>query len=215
MAKAIQPVSVAGIEFDALLEQEMSYEATVPEYAVESGFAISDAILFGAETLSMTLCVTDTPVTWVTRHGVVPGRADDVCRQLRELYFKRELVEVITSDETYSDMAIESITFAKSPDAGYAREVPITFRKVRKTSAETTTIPASYGKSGGSKKSAGTAKTTAAASSTKNSSSGKLGGGVPASGLYNIYDYFTGGKEEYGKLSVEGVIEKSFNYITG
>lgn len=201
MARATRPVSVAGIEFDALLEQELSYEATVPEYAVENGFAISDAILFGAETLSMTLCVTDTPVTWATRHGIVQGRADEICRQLRELYFKREAVEVITSEETFTDMAIESIAFSKSADAGYAREIPITFRKVRKTSATTTTIPASYGKSGSSGKSSGTAK-TAAARTTSNSSSGGSSE-RDASTAKNIYD----GVESTGALG------KLVNYV--
>jgi hypothetical protein len=49
MARAKRPVTIAGIEFDALISEEHGYEATVPEYAVESGFSVSDAIIHGAE----------------------------------------------------------------------------------------------------------------------------------------------------------------------
>jgi len=55
MARAKRPVTIAGIEFDALISEEHGYEATVPEYAVESGFSVSDAIIHGAETLNMVL----------------------------------------------------------------------------------------------------------------------------------------------------------------
>lgn len=73
---------------------------------------------------------------------------DSVVKQLEELYYAGEPVTIVTSDATYSNMAIESITFSKSTEVGYAREIPISFKKIRVTSAKTTTIPDSYGKSG-------------------------------------------------------------------
>ena len=36
MARAKQPVSINGIEFDALIDESRTLEATVPEYSVES-----------------------------------------------------------------------------------------------------------------------------------------------------------------------------------
>lgn len=69
MSKAKQPVSVAGIEFDALISETRTYEATVPEYAVETGFVVSDDIILGSEKLDMTLYLTDTPVTWRSHAG--------------------------------------------------------------------------------------------------------------------------------------------------
>ena len=74
-------------------------------------------------------------------------------------------------------MAIESISIRKTLETGYASEIPISFKKIRKTSAKTTTIPDSYGKSGSTAKSAGTAST-----STSDSSSGASGSGGSASG---------------------------------
>ena len=158
MAKATQPVSLDGIEFDALISSENTFEASVPEYSVEDGFSVSDTIQLGAERLSLVLYVTDTPVTWVRRHGG-SGRMADVLNQLRQKYYDKQPVTIVTSEETYENMAIESISFNKSLETGYAREIPISLRKVRMTQTRTTTIPSNYGRAGTTKANAGTAST--------------------------------------------------------
>lgn len=185
MAKAKQPVTVADIEFDALIDSEQTFEAQVPEYAVETGYSVSDGIIFGAEKLSMTLFVTNTPVTWYSRHGSDQSRVDTICKKIEELYYKAEPITIVTSDATYTDMAIETISIRKTLEVGYAREIPISFKKVRKTAAKTTTIPDSYGKSGATAKSAGTASTTTAnsgAAVTGTGGSGSSGSGGSGSG---------------------------------
>lgn len=185
MARAKRPVTIAGIEFDALISEEHGYEATVPEYAVESGFSVSDAIIHGAETLNMVLYVTDTPVTWRSHSG--RGRVEQITKRLEELYYAAEPVTIVTSDATYTSMAIENLTISKSAEVGYAREIPISFRKIRITTARTTTIPASYGKSGATAASAGTANTSSGSSgsSGSGSSGGSGSGSVSGSGSGN------------------------------
>ena len=89
MARAKQPVSVADIEFDALIDSEEGYEADVPEYPTEKGFSVSDTIVLKADTLNMTLYVTDTPVTWRERTGSGPGKTEGVVRRLKDLYFAK------------------------------------------------------------------------------------------------------------------------------
>ena len=136
MAKAKQPVTVEDIEFDALIDSDQTLEAQVPEYAVETGYSVSDGIIFGAEKLSMTLFVTNTPVTWYRRHGSDQSRVDTICKKIEELYYKAKPVTIVTSDATYTDMAIETISIRKTLEVGYAREIPISFKKVRKTAAK-------------------------------------------------------------------------------
>ena len=170
--KAKRPVSINGIEFDALIDESRTLEATVPQYSVEDGFPVSDAIILNPEALAMTLFVTDTPVTWKNRHGSGPGRTEQICKQLEDLYYSATPVTIVTSDATYVNMAIENITISKSADTGYAREIPISFKKIRTTSAKTTTIPASYGKSGTTGASAGTASTSQATGGSGGSPSG-------------------------------------------
>lgn len=180
MARAKQPVSVNGIEFDALISENRGYEATVPEYPVETGFVVSDAIILGAETLNMVLFVTDTPVTWRSHAG--QGHADQVCNELEGLYYAAESVTVVTTDKVYTNMAIESIGFSKSTEIGYAKEVQVAFRKIRVTSAKTATIPDSYGKSGATAASAGTANTSTGSSGGSGGSGGAGGSGASGGG---------------------------------
>ena len=106
MARAKQPVSVDDIEFDALIDSEEGYEADVPEYPTEKGFSVSDTIVLKADTLNMTLYVTDTPVTWRKRTGSGPGKTEGVVRRLKDLYFAKKILEVTTTDCVYSNMVI-------------------------------------------------------------------------------------------------------------
>ncbi len=160
MGKATQPVSINGLEFDALIDESRTLEATVPEYSVESGFSVSDSVILNPEKLSMTLFVTNTPVTWYRRHGASPTRVDNVVKQLEELYFAKEPVTIVTSDATYTSMAIESITISKSLEIGYARQIPISFKKSGSPRPRPPLSPTGYGKSGATAASAGTASTS-------------------------------------------------------
>lgn len=44
----IQPVSVAGIEFAAIINETQTYTADIPSYPVETGFSVSDNIALPA-----------------------------------------------------------------------------------------------------------------------------------------------------------------------
>lgn len=185
MARAKQPVSIDGIEFDALLDQSRDYEAVVPEYPTEKGFSVSDTIVLKAETISMTLYVTDTPVTWKNRFGSGAGRVESVIKRLEQLYFAKKVFTVVTSDAVYDNMVLTSMSIAKSSDVGYAREIPISLKKIIVTESSTVTIPDSYGKSGTTGASAGTANTTSS-NSDSGSGSEQKGGSI----LYNAASGF-------------------------
>jgi len=163
MARATQPVSIDGIEFDALIDETKTLASDVPSYPVEKGFEVSDSIILKPLTLSMTLYLTNTPVTWKRRHGSNPSRVQDVLTQLEALYFTKQPVTVITSERTYTNMAILNIDLKKSLETGSSREIPISFQEIRVTEATTTTIPDSYGKGGGTGANAGTASITTGA----------------------------------------------------
>jgi hypothetical protein len=173
---ARQPVTINGIGFDALIDEDKNYEADVPVYPVESGFEVSDTIILKALTLSMTLYLTNTPVTWRERHGSSPSRVQDVIKQLEALYFAKEPVTVVTSERTYPNMAITSINLRKSLETGSSREIPISFQEIRVTEAATASIPDSYGKSGATGANAGTANVTSSSTPTPSANSG--GGSV-------------------------------------
>lgn len=194
MGKAKQPVSINGVEFDALLDSDEGYEAQVPEYPTEKGFCVSDNITLKAETLSMTLFVTDTPVTWKNRHGGGPGYTESVVAQLKALYFGKQPVTVTTSETVYTDMAITNLNLKKSMESGYAREIPIALKKIVVTESTSAAIPDSYGRSGATGASAGTANTTAARKESAGGSGGGSSKGAKKQGggsiLYNAASSF-------------------------
>ena len=179
---AKQPVSINGIEFDALIDEQNNWSATIPEYAVEDGHTISDDIIVGAEQLSLTLFVTDTPVSWKSRHGSYIGRSDDVIDDLKNMYFSGRAVTISTTRKTYKNMGIESLSVSRSSDTGYAKEVQVTCKKINITKTKTTTIPSSYGKSGSTEASAGTANTK---SGSSGSGQTDRSGGTKSSILYS------------------------------
>ena len=65
MAKKLTPVTVWGIEFDALIDETKTMTATIPAYPVEDGFPVSDTIILDPISVSLTLYISNTPVTWL------------------------------------------------------------------------------------------------------------------------------------------------------
>lgn len=112
--KGLKPVSVAGIEFDALIDETKTMSSTIPAYPVEDGFPVSDTIIPDPVKVQMTLYVSGTPVTWLYRHGSSRDRVNRICERIEDLWLGRELVKVVTTDTIYKSMGITNITI-KNP----------------------------------------------------------------------------------------------------
>jgi uncharacterized membrane protein YgcG len=182
MPKATQPVSVDGIEFDALIDESRTLSANIPDYPTEEGFMVSDTITLQPLALNMTLFLSDTPVTWRARLGAIPGRSEIVLERLMQTYKKRQLITVVTAKKTYKNMGITNIQISRSLDDGYAYKIPIALKEVRVTKTKTVDIPASYGKSGSTGVSAGNVNTGGSGGGI----GGGGGGGGGKSDAYNL-----------------------------
>ena len=186
----LKPVSLAGIEFDALIDETKTLQSTIPAYPVEDGFPVSDTIILDPITVTMTLYVSNTPVTWLFRHGSSVSRVNDICDQIENLWLSKSLVKIVTTDAIYTNMGLTSISIKKSKEIGYAREITLTAQKVRVTSRKTTGIPDYVMKSGETEASAGTASTSTSSANAEGSSEantaagsvGTSGGGNSTSG---------------------------------
>lgn len=180
--KAREPVSINGVEFDAVIERQEQMSATVPQYPIENGVSISDNVALDAMELTMTLYLTATPITWASRHGTGEEHIDATCEKLRKQYASREPLEVVTSNRTYSSMVIKQMQFKKSEDIGMAMEIPITLTQVTTTSSEKVDIPAGLGKGGTTKKDTGRTGTGSASVTQLSGSSGSGSSGSSSSG---------------------------------
>lgn len=182
MAKAKQPVTIWGIEFDALIDEQKNLSSTIPTYPVEDGFPVTDTIINDPISLSLSLYVSNTPVTWLYRHGSSADRVIRICNQIEEKWLEKKLTKIVTSDAIYKDMGITSISIKKSKEIGYAREISVTAQKVRITKRKTVKIPSYILKAGETMANAGKATTSntsgkSGSSSTGSSSSGSSSGG--------------------------------------
>lgn len=177
----MRPCSVNGIEFDALISESRSLTAEIPEYAVESGFSVSDNISIKPMVIEITANLTNTPVTWLESHGI--GRVESIVAQLEALFFSRQLVTVTTSTNTYKNMSITALSVPKDTENMTSRDIRMTLKEVTVVSAQMTTIPASYARGGDTGANAGT---SGQGGSGTGSSSGKAGSEEKASILYNL-----------------------------
>lgn len=177
--KKLQPVSIWGVEFVALIDESKTLSATIPAYPVEDGFPVSDTIILDPVSIKMTLYISNTPVTWLYRHGTSTDRVNKICDLLEQKWLSKQLAKIVTTDAIYKDMGITSIAIKKSKEIGYAREVSLSAQKVLITKRKTVSIPSYILKSGETKANAGTASTsqTSGKSSTGSGSSGSSGGG--------------------------------------
>lgn len=191
-------MTIAGIEFDALIDETKTLAATLPSYPVEQGFPVSDTIILDPISIQMTLYVSNTPVTWLYRHGSSTDRVRKICDRLENLWLDKELVKIVTTDAIYKDMGITSISIKKSKDIGYAREITLSAQKVRVTKREMAEIPADILKSGETQADAG------AASTSPSSSRGGSGAGDSSSAGSSSRGSSTSGNGSGGDNSSSG-----------
>lgn len=191
----LKPVSVAGIEADALISEEISYSADIPEYPVEKGYNVSDTIILKPVALNLTLFVSDTPATWSGRIGHKPyaGRTQIICKKFEDLYFERKLVKVVTSDKIYTDMGITSMNITHSKELGYARQISMSLKKVYVTQKRVVDIPKYILQSGATATNAGKASTSKSSSNSFSSSSSSSSANDSSSSDGSISSSISGG----------------------
>jgi len=200
---------VWGIEFDAMIEEQRNYSASIPSYPIEDGFNISDTIINEPLVLQLTLYVSNTPVTFLYRHKNTKNRVTKICEQIEKKWLSKQLTKIVTSDAIYKDMGITSISIKKTAEIGYAREISVTARKVYKTIRKVSKIPKHILKSGKSMAKAGKAsvsKTSARASSEKVSSESVASNTNGGLGINNVFSNVLGNKKQSGPKKAQSIL---------
>ncbi len=154
----LQPVNIGGIACDALIHHELGMETDIPDYPVEEGFSVQDTMILKPKTLTLTVIVSNTPITF--RSGASPTRVQQVAARFQELYTRRELITVTSSKGVFKNMGITSLSLPYDVSTKTSLEIPITLKEVLTISSKTVTIPSEYGRGGDTGTTAGTASTT-------------------------------------------------------
>lgn len=152
----LQPVNIGGIACDALIHHELGMETDIPDYPVEEGFSVQDTMILKPKTLTLTVIVSNTPITF--RSGASPTRVQQVAARFQELYTRRELITVTSSKGVFKNMGITSLSLPYDVSTKTSLEIPITLKEVLTTSSKTVTIPSEYGRGGDTGTTAGHCK---------------------------------------------------------
>lgn len=171
MTSKLTPCTVWGIEFDALINETKTLTSSIPTYPVENGFSVSDTIINQPIQISMTLYLSNTPVTWLYRHGNSNDRVRYICNLIEQKWFEKSLTKIVTSDTIYTNMGITSVSIKKSSELGYSREISINAQQVRTTNRKIVNIPDYILKAGETMANAGTASTSSESAKETSSTS--------------------------------------------
>lgn len=199
--RALRPVSIDGIEFDAFISSDDTLEQDIPDYPTEAGFSVSDTIILKPRTLNLTVMVGNVPVTWKSRHGISRNRTFDVQNELEDMYYSRRLVTVRLSDATYYNMGVISMSIHNENSS--IREIALSLKEVQVTERKTAGIPSYSLKSGETAANAGKAATSSTSSGAVASASNS--GGAGSSGSAGT-DSKKAGSILYGAASSLGFI---------
>ena len=193
MSKAKRPVKINGVEFDALISSSETHTSDVPDYPCENGYSVHDTIVTKPMELSLTLFLSNNPVTWYNRLGNSVDRVQVVEEKLRALFASRQVFTVLTATDKYKNMCFTSVGISKSKENGNGRGIDVTLKQVSITNTRTTSIPVTYGKSGASMSNAGNAGTSGASTkgtSSESKTNEKASSKNKASMLYNAASNF-------------------------
>ena len=116
--KKLKPVSIWGIEFDALIDETKNLSATIPTYPVEKGFPVSDTIILEPISVQMTLYISNTPVTWLYRHGSSTDRVNKICDLLEQKWLKKQLAKITELGFGSLPVCMAKNQYSLSDDAG-------------------------------------------------------------------------------------------------
>ena len=145
------------ITFDASLEEVHDVKVDVTEHPVEKGAVISDHKKVRPPGLKITAVVSNTPIA-IAATLTVPGvgtRDVDAWKQLKEAAAADGLVTVVTSLETYEDMAITSLSVPRNAAKGNSLEVTIDLKKMFTVESASVVAPKTKSGTGSDKKALG------------------------------------------------------------
>lgn len=126
--KGNREYKVGTITFDLLTQEQHNFNNQVSDHNIEDGSTVSDHIKNELENGSLTGLITNFSIR---TYGITTNRAQDAFEEMIRLWKSKELVTVITIMRVYEQMAITSVSVARSNQTGEAIELNISFKKLR------------------------------------------------------------------------------------
>lgn len=169
----IVPATIGDLRVDCVVDHVTTFNSQVTEHPVENGFVIADHVARQAMTLSLTVIITPTPVSYFRQLGANPDRLGESIAYFEQLWLNGEPVTVTIPSGIYQDMVMTSCPLPRNVQDGFCYRVALEFKHVVIVSQKTEEIP-EQNASGDAVGKAGATGTDAGASSQVNIGSGLI-----------------------------------------
>ena len=170
----IVPATIGDLQVDCVVDHTTAFNSSVTEHPIEGGFVIADHIARQAMTLSLTVIITPTPVSYFrTLGGSNPDRLGEAIAYFEQLWLAGEPVTVTIPSGIYTDMVMTTCPLPRNVQDGFCYRVQLEFKHIVIVSQKTEEIP-EQNASGDAVGKAGATGTDAGASSQVNIGSGLI-----------------------------------------
>jgi len=169
----IVPATIGDLQVDCVVDHVTTFASQVTEHPIENGFVIADHVARQAMTLSLTVIITPTPVSYFRQLGANPDRLGEAIAYFEQLWLNGEPVTVTIPSGIYQDMVMTSCPLPRNVQDGFCYRVALEFKHVVIVSQKTEEIP-EQNASGDAVGKAGATGTDAGASSQVNIGSGLI-----------------------------------------
>ena len=169
----IVPATIGDLQVDCVVDHVTTFNSQVTEHPIENGFVIADHVARQAMTLSVTVIITPTPVSYFRQLGSNPDRLGEAIAYFEQLWMKGEPITVTIPSGIYQDMVMTSCPIPRNVQDGFCYRVGLEFKHVVIVSQKTEEIP-EQNASGDAVGKAGATGTDAGASSQVSIGSGLI-----------------------------------------
>lgn len=169
----IVPATIGDLQVDCVVDHVTTFNSQVTEHPIENGFVIADHVAREAMTLSLTVIITPTPVSYFRQLGANPDRLGEAIAYFEQLWLNGEPITVTIPSGIYQDMVMTSCPLPRNVQDGFCYRVALEFKHVVIVSQKTEEIP-EQNASGDAVGKAGATGTDAGASSQVNIGSGLI-----------------------------------------
>lgn len=121
------------VQLDASIQETHVSKNEVTQFPVEEGVDITDHVRKQPDRVTIRGIVTDTPILGIGVQGVTnlsTARSIDAYGKALYMLAQAQLISVVTSLNTYSNMVIESLEVPRDSKRGQSVEMNLTLREV-------------------------------------------------------------------------------------
>ena len=170
----IVPATIGTLQCDCIVEHVTNFDSQVTEHPIEGGFVIADHVIREAMTLSVTVIITPTPVSYFRiMGGANPDKLSEAASYFEQVHLAGEPITIVLPSGIYENMVMTSCPLPRNVQDGFCYRLALEFKHVTIVSQKTEEIP-EQNATGDAVGKAGATGTDAGASSQVNIGTGLI-----------------------------------------